>query len=107
MSNFFQTTVYLQVVNGDDAELDIVIQYTVERGYTPSYMDTGAPDEVFIEKVTRPKSGKTLHDDFVELIDTAELRKNILAQYLEGLEGDRADYMRDLRIDREMDRRAA
>jgi hypothetical protein len=102
MSNQYATTVYLSVVNGDDSEFDVEIHYTVEKGYLPSYMDPGAPDEVYVEKIVETKTGKGIGQFFANLIWSVELERNILAQYREGLEGARADYMRDLRQDREM-----
>lgn len=102
MANQFQTTVYLQVADGDDADINVTVEYTVEQAFHPTQRH-----EVHITSMMDTDSQVPIREVLFALIDTHELRKNILAQYLVGLEDDRADYLRDLRQDREMDRTAA
>lgn len=110
MSGQFSTTVYISTVNGDDAELDVIIDYSIEKGCLPSYYEPGSDDTVFIEKISNAKTGKPIHDDLASLIVSVELEKNILEAWRDAKRyevEDHADYKRGLEQDRQRDRVAA
>lgn len=96
----FKTKVYLQVEDGEEAELDIAIHYTVSKGYRPSYMDPGAPDEVFIEKIVDADTGEDIGRVMSRLIASVDLYSNILKDWNEAKYWDAYEHhesMRDAR----------
>lgn len=107
MSCQYQTKVYTSTEDGDDAELDVVIHYDISKGYRPSYMDPGAPDEVFIEKIVDADTGEDVGRVLSRCIASVQLYNNILAEWKEGQKWQLYEHRNSMRDDKARSQREA
>ena len=96
-ANQFQTTVVIGIADGDDTEISIIADYTVEKGCLPSYYEPGASDTAFIDKIVDANSGEEITGLLFKVISTDQrLHDAIVAEWREARTTD-AEYRAELR----------
>jgi len=104
MSNQFQTSIVIGIADGDDTEINVVLDYSIEKMQLPSYYRGDATYEAFITKAVDTDTDEEITGCLFKVISSDQrLLNSIVSEWREASTTDlqiRAELRRD-------DRRAA
>lgn len=99
MSNQFKTSIVICIADGDDTEVNVVLDYSVEKVHLPSYYLGDATYEAFITKAVDVDTDEEITGRLLKVISSDQrLLNSIVSEWREARTTD-AEYRAELRRD--------